>query len=264
MGAEASVSTANFNSNQYVPPTEDNTKERKPFEIFVKHHADFIPTKEVMVTSTRELCDKVNQLFAVYQDYYGCGIVPTPIAGYGGAAVLDTVLYFTIPPTSYDDSKPYAFEPVDRNRGTGDLVERYRRVTSAAAAPTKRMVITRDGKEGILPFLGLKNGRNPEWDRRISQQVDKTNNNVFVSVRGIDIIEILNEFYGSKEGKSRVSYNVVPIKPINNEVGSYSNQIQNWVINIEKINEENLIKASADVGLLNAGFSPIPAVAAVR
>lgn len=242
--------------------TKRNEKKEEVFKINVPKTATFVPTKETLVTTSIEFAKIVNSIFKpIYQDYYGCNIIPVVNgAGYGFTVHLG----FTIPDNGYDDEKPSAFIPVEMAK-SGSMVDRVQRVINTSMTPKSRFEMTKYGKEGLLPFLGLgcdRNGqrRNPSWENRMKVTQDNRyggNGKVCITLEGFDPIEIVKAFYGDKDkDKGMIWYQVSAIRPLGDPIASSGN-IQNWTINIDRLCEKPLEDATRSIGIINPYNGPV-------
>lgn len=234
--------------NNYEASEKEENKKKEPFKIVVSRKEPFLPTQEVVVTTSMDFCKKANALFkAAYQDFYASGF---RVLQNGGVSLI---LFFNIPEGGYDDTLPHAFEPIGKSKNES-IVKRLSIITDVSLNPSKTVVMTKDGKDGLTPFLGLPKGKDPQWEKRyrmVQSSANYRSGQLLMAVDYIDSIKVIEEIYGYKDDDNifgSYSYKIEVVRPLGDPVSSMGG-FQNWIINIVRLNEKPLSKASRSAGL---------------
>lgn len=232
----------------------DNAKvtEDSKFTITVTETADFPNLIKGGLITSYELMEKVSEFFsAAYKDFTGCFITPRS-NGQG----FDTKLYFGAPATD-NAGATYAFE-LNGNQRHQQKSGLIAGLTSIERRSSQKIyTMTQHGREGLVDFLSIPRGKQPDWKQFISEEMQNSNINagIYALVSGIDIIKILATIYGEKEDGDYLQYQLTPIRPLsqNNAIGA----ALDWILSIQRLGMKELNSISRKVGIVQSGGIPM-------
>lgn len=234
-----------------TPYQETNgSKKEDVFEIGVKEKASFVTTLEESHMTSKKLTKYVNILFSAYQDFEGAAVNAIPGADQRNCTVL---LQFNIL-SNYDDTKPYAFCPIDKDKGDGSISERFNRITTMSSSISKTITMTKWGKEGLRPYMIPTGGRKDDINWQNMYKISVINNKAVIFLTGLDIIRILKEIFGSRDELGMIDYKVDALKPL--AVAGGANSYQNWMMKISRCKEAPVSALAEELGYMGAS-SPI-------
>jgi hypothetical protein len=238
----------------------EKEKEDK-FTISVTQPADFPSLLKGAVITSKELMDKVSELFsAAYKDFMGCYLTPRP-NGMG----FDIKLYFALPVSVDNEGASYAFDLLSSpspKKGIFGTLQSIEKRTSQ-----RIYTITQHGREGLEDFLLIAPGRKPDWKQYLFEETQQSNINggVYAVVTNLDINKILAAIYGQKENDEYLQYLLTPIRPLYpNQAYQASplgmNQAQvsgDWLLSLQRMSMKELNNLSRKVGISQTNGIPM-------
>lgn len=260
--------------------TVETKKENEPINIGVETPLEFKTHTEGHITTTRNLTDIVNQLFAsVLNDYVGCRIyvyngsnsaLPRELTFNMCIGNLYVDLYF-----EKNQSKAGGIDNLELiNKEGSSSIERLTRVCGGGSSRVYNL--NKDTKDALVEFIpayvkGMKNF-NPMWNFRIVEEAIPVNTfsgqyKSILRVMALDVDTIVGKIYGTKihpddkDEPVKYDYHCLPImRSMNRAAIDYMNQNQNAAINNEFViqilrNDRSIISAMQEAIGLAPNFS---------
>ncbi len=234
-------------------------KEEPPvsnYRLTVREHADFDAVQETSIITSKNLGDAINGIFETgFADYRGCNLVPVFINNVGN--VLIPYLFFQIfPKEQYTNNVPFAFKPIISSNKT--VIENIQRITSPLSPLNNTVEMTADAMSALEEFVPHDKNKKIEWKSMWS--VQNVDGDTIVQLQGLNIINILKKLYGEYDHeKSRYSYAINPVKPVTeNSMMPGLGRPQNHVLEIMRVKEGSLARATESVGMIMSSNSRIP------
>lgn len=261
----------------------ETKKENEPINIGVETPLEFKTHTEGHITTTRNLTDIINQLFAsVLNDYVGCRIYvhdgstslrnELTFGMYLGNLYVD--LYF-----EKNQNKAGGIDNLELvSKEASSSIERLSRVCGGGSSRVYNL--NKDTKDALQEFIpgyvkGMKNF-NPMWNSRIVEEAIPVNTfsgqyKSILRVMALDVDTIVGKIYGTKvhpddnDEPVKYDYHCLPImRSMNRSAIDYMNQNSNminkeFVIQILR-NDRSIISAMQEaIGLApNFGGSYVP------
>jgi len=224
------------------------------FTIEVTDHAPFPNLLRGGLITSTELMEKISELFsAAYKDFAGCYVAPRIGNGFVG---FDVKLYFCKPAID-NNGATYAFELIsDVKKPSNSL---FANLVSIEKRTSQRLYqITPHGREGLVDFLNVPNGKEPDWSKHLFEEMQNSNINsgVYAVVTNLDINKILSTIYGKEENGEYLQYLLTPVRPLgqNNMQATASTD---WLLQLQRIALKELERVSRKVGIIQNGGIPM-------
>lgn len=272
----------------------ETKKENEPINIGVETPLEFKTHTEGQITTTRNLTDIINQLFAsVLNDYAGCRIyaydggnnaIPNSLPNALPKELTNNMFIGNLYVDLYFEKNHNNAGGIDNleliNKEGSSSVERLSRV--CGGGPSRVYNLNKDTKEALQEFIpgyvkGMKNF-NPMWYYRIVEEAIPVNTfsgqyKSILRVMALDVDTIVGKIYGTKihpddkDEPVKYDYHCLTImRSMNRATINYMNsQNQNAVINNEFViqilrNDRSIISAMQEaIGLApNFGGSYVP------
>ena len=219
-------------------------------KIELDQHAEFNATADVLITTTTDECRVINSVFKqVFRDFYGTSLEVQFQSNLGSYIVVPSLMFRVLPESEYQKPGYYAFKTLSA-QPSNDILGRVQRLSKISAVNGVKVDITEDGKSALSDFvLNIDKNDINKYDWNKSFDIVPNTTDTFIKVYKLDISKILKKIYGDKideNGKERYYYQITPTYRINGSM-QYK-QIDNWAINILRLNQKNQNKALEELG----------------
>lgn len=227
------------------------------YHLTVREHADFDAVQEVSIITSKNLGDAINGIFETgFADYRGCNLVPVFINNVGN--VLIPYLFFQIfPKEQYVNNVPFAFRPIVSADKT--IIENIQRITSPLSPLNNTVEMTADAMSALEEFVAPRD-KNKKIEWKSMWSVQNVDGDTIVQLQGLNVIQMLKKLYGEHDHeKSRYSYAINPVKPVTeNSMIPGPGRPQNYVLEMMRVKEGSLARATESVGMIMSSNTRIP------
>lgn len=236
------------NQNQQRPQQSSDVQD---VELVFKNPTEFRGQHGTEITTTLELCGRINKLFKdTIPDWEGCIIYPDQ------NGKLQCSLYFHLSPQKDKYSIVQSAESMTTN--TNDAAAKYRRMSMRSQ--NRKLFLTEFGKKLLFDFIykdqRVKDASKINWNQYTTEQVDIQPNGhgiPLLKVSYIDLNKIIKKSYLNDQNR-HYQWNISTLQPI----GMTGAGTPNFMVSITRLDVAKVEELATQLGFIaSAGSIPI-------
>lgn len=237
-----------------------STTEETGIKIKLAKPIPFDPVGTIKITTTKELCTIINEIFArAFDDYYGCNLKVQFQPDMHSYIVIPCLFFRVL--KNYDPNKRYAFRTLGAASPNESMIDRIQRVSQSVVTGAQ-VDITNEGKYALYDFM-IPSVKSSNFAWKDAFRTVTCGDETFVQVFKLDMLKFITLLYGDvNENKSKQYYQIVTL----NIVGT-PNQYKapdNWSLSIMRLDYDNEAYAAELLGYNIPSQTTMPTVITER